>query len=79
MAFEKDQYKFVDQEGKESINFQISITIYLYISAVLTLAIVGYFIAVGVFIFALVEIILASISASNGKSYTYPLTIRFIK
>lgn len=75
----KDQYKFVDQEGKESINFQISITIYLYISAVLTLAIVGYFIAVGVFIFALVEIILASISASNGKSYTYPLTIRFIK
>lgn len=74
----KDQYSLVDDQGKESLNFQISVTIYLIVSAVLTLILIGLVLMLGVLIFALIMVILASIEANKGARYRYPLTIRFI-
>lgn len=77
--FKKDESPFIDAEGKESLNFQISMTIYLAVSAILIFVVVGFVLIGILFIFNLVYVILASIEASKGQPYRYPLTIRFIK
>jgi len=79
----KDQYALVDDQGKESLNFQISITIYaiaaglLMLTVILIPVVIVFWIALG--IFDLVMIILAAIKANGGERYRYPLCIRFIK
>ena len=75
----KDQYEFVDDQGKESLNFQISMTIYFIISAILTIIIIGTLLLIALSIFDIVMIIIATIKANGGEKYRYPLTIRFIK
>jgi len=75
----KDDYPFVDEQGKEAVNFQISMTIYGLISAVLTFICVGFFLLAAVVIVDLVFLLIAAVKANNGHHYRYPLSIRFIK
>jgi len=75
----KEEFPFVDDQGKESINFQISISIYVLVSLVLVFILIGIPILIIIGIFALVMTIIAAISAYDGKAYRYPLTIRLIK
>jgi len=75
----KDEFEFVDDQGKESLNFQISVVIYAIISAILMLLIIGIFLLVALGIFAAVMMIIATIRANEGQRYRYPLTIRFLK
>lgn len=75
----KDQSSYVDMHGKESLNFQISNTIYTIISGLLIFVIIGFITTPLLFVFWLVFTIIASIRASEGNSYRYPLTIRFFK
>ncbi len=69
----------IDEHGKESLNFQISMLIYNVIAGVLCLVLVGFVILAILHILNLVLVIVASIQASEGKFYRYPLTIRLIK
>lgn len=75
----RNEDAFADACGKEALNFQISMTIYLIIAGILIFAFVGLFIIPVVMILNLVYTIIASIKASEGIVYQYPLTIRFIK
>ncbi|KRP36975.1 MAG: hypothetical protein ABS34_05020 [Opitutaceae bacterium BACL24 MAG-120322-bin51] len=75
----RDEDPFVDLCGKESLNFQISMTIYMVIAGILILLFVGLFMIPILMILNIVYTIIAAIKASQGSSYTYPLTIRFIK
>ncbi len=75
----KDQMPFVDEQGKESLNFNISIAIYGVVSAILVAVVVGIPLAIAVGVFWIVELIMASIKANQGIPFHYPLTIRFIK
>lgn len=75
----KDDYPFVDEQGKEAVNFQISMTIYGLISAALTFICVGFFLLAAVVIVDLIFLLIAAVKANNGYHYRYPLTIRFIK
>lgn len=68
----------VDAHGKESLNFEISITIYMLVSAILVLVLVGILLLIGLAIFWFVVVIVASVRANSGEFYRYPLTIRFI-
>lgn len=72
----KDEYAFVDDQGKESLNFQISVLIY---TVVLAVTIIGIPLAIGALIFGLVMTVVAAIKANGGEYYRYPLTIRFVK
>jgi uncharacterized Tic20 family protein len=72
----KDDSKFVADQAKESLNFQI--TVFLT-CIVLIITVIGIFIIWLVVIAATIFVILASIKASEGKLYRYPLCIRFIK
>jgi len=69
----------IDEYGKESLNFQISMLIYNVIAGVLCLVLVGFIILLILHILNLVLVIVASIQASEGKFYRYPMTIRLIK
>jgi uncharacterized protein len=75
----KDEYQLVDDQGKESLNFQISMTIYYVISAILIIVIIGILMLIGLAIFSLVMIIIAMVKANEGVAYRYPMCIRFIK
>jgi len=69
----------IDANGKESLNFQISMLIYDAIAAILCIVLIGIPILIGLWILNTVLVIIASIQASEGKFYRYPITIRLIK
>ena len=76
----KDDIPFVNDQGKEALNFQISMSIYSLICLPLVcLAGLGAILAGIVAIVDLVFIIIASIESNKGTVYRYPLTIRMIK
>ncbi len=75
----KDEYPLVDDQGKESLNFQISIAIYAVISLILALVIIGFLLLIAIGILNLVMIIVASIKANEGVRFRYPLTIKFFQ
>jgi uncharacterized Tic20 family protein len=75
----KDQFEFVDDQGKESLNFQISVIIYAIISTILIIVVLGIFLLIALVIFAIVMMIIASIRTNEGIRYRYPMTIRFLK
>lgn len=74
----KNDHPFIDQQGKESLNFQLSMTIYFAISLLLALVLIGILMLAALVILDLVLVIIAAVKISNGEPYRYPLTIRFI-
>jgi uncharacterized protein len=77
-SIKKEQYPLVDHQGKESINFQISMLIYFLVSLVLVLALIGIPLLIALFFFNLIIVVVAGIQANNGQFFRYPLCIRFI-
>ena len=75
----KDDFAFVQDQGKEALNFQISMTIYALVSSALICIGIGVFLLIAVGIVNLIFIIIASIAANKGEAYRYPLCIRLIK
>ncbi len=75
----RHDYPLVDEEGKESLNFQISMTIYGLLAAILIFLIIGIFLLIGLAIADVILIIIASIKTSNREKFRYPLTIKFLK
>jgi uncharacterized Tic20 family protein len=75
----KDESSLVDDQGKESLNFQISMTIYAVIAGLLILVAIGIILLIALGIFDLVVVIVAAAKANEGEKYRYPLSIRFIK
>lgn len=69
----------IDAHGKESLNFQLSMLIYNGVALVLCLVLIGIPILVGLWLVNIALVIVASIKASDGELYRYPLTIRFLK
>ena len=72
----KDKSRFVNETGKNILNFQISIFIYCLD---LFLTCVGIVLIPFIGIATVVFITIAIIKAFNGELWSYPLTIRFIK
>lgn len=76
---QKDKHPFVDEQGKESVNFQISMTIYSVIAAILCFVLIGFVLLPALIVLNVVFVIIAAVAASKGQSYRYPLKIRFIR
>ena len=74
----KDEYPFVEEQGKEAINFQITMIIAAIVSGILTFVVIGFYLLVAVGIVMIAFPIVAAVKASNGEAYRYPFTIRFI-
>lgn len=74
----KDEYEFVDDQGKEVLNFQITWTLIFIVSAILILVGIGIIMLIGFGIAWLVLVIVGTVAANDGRYYRYPLTIKFL-
>ncbi|MDA9317041.1 DUF4870 domain-containing protein [Polaribacter sp.] len=106
----KDRSPFLDEQGKEAVNFNLSYTLYVFI---ISIAVGGIFmgnlfrnlnglsdlnsisynlnlpnvfsvLSIGslvgiVYIVGIALVIIASLKAKGGESYSYPFSIKFIK
>lgn len=70
---------FVEDQGRESINFQLSLMVYIAGAVLLSSLVHGAILLVPLAVFALVCVVVAVVKASEGTYFRYPLIIRFIK
>ena len=75
----KEKDAFIDDQGKEALNFQITVAIAWIACIVLAFAVIGFFLMVALAIATVVLTIIGSIKANKGIAYRYPLTWRVIK
>ncbi|MEM9204363.1 MAG: DUF4870 domain-containing protein [Actinomycetota bacterium] len=75
----KDESPYVRHHAAEALNFQISVMIYAFVSLILILVLIGILMIMALAITALVLTIIATVKASQGEYYRYPLTIRLVK
>jgi uncharacterized Tic20 family protein len=76
----KADYPSVDRHGKESLNFQLSVLIYLFGLFVLSCFTCGMTapLVLALVVAQVVLVVLASVKVSNGEEYRYPLTLRLL-
>jgi len=76
---------FERRHATESLNFQLSLLVYIAAGLVVGIATIGVgFLLIApaagcIAIAAIVFMIIGTVSAAGGKEYSYPLSIRFIK
>lgn len=85
----KDESAFIDDQGKESLNFQIFSTIVaiaaIALGMIMTVVTAGLGICIampiwiGLGIAWLIFVIIACLEANKGNLYRYPVTLRLIK
>jgi len=75
----KEEYPLVDDQGKEALNFQISVMIWALIAGILCFVLIGFPLLIALLVFDIVVTIMAAIQANQGNYYRYPMTIRFIQ
>lgn len=77
-AIKKDESQFVDDNGKQALNFQITWSILLIVSALSIFIVIGVVLLPIVGLAWLILVIIAIIRASNDEVYDYPLTMELI-
>lgn len=81
----KDTMPFVNDQAKEALNFNITVSAIFLILGILTVitlfigAIVTVPLAIIVGVTALVFIVIAAIKANDGVAYRYPFSVRLVK
>ncbi|SDS97205.1 hypothetical protein SAMN05216198_3295 [Halopseudomonas litoralis] len=75
----KDLHPFVDDQGKEALNFQITVAIAVVVCLLLMIVAIGFLLIWVVGIGAIVLMIIAAIKANEGVAYRYPFCLRLIK
>jgi len=77
--WKKEENPEIDKQGKDVINFQISMTIYLFASAVLVFVLIGIALLFVIGWYIAIITIINTIKVVTGNDYKYPLSIKFIK
>lgn len=75
----KDTMPFVDVNGKNAVNFQITALIAFAVSVVLIFVVIGLFILPVIAVLQIIFMVIAAIKAAAGEAWSYPGAIRFIK
>jgi len=75
----RERGRYVEDQSKEALNFQITLAIAYVVSSILIFVIIGLVMLAVAWIGSLVLMIMAAIAANKGEAYRYPLNIRFIK
>ncbi len=74
----KDESYFVDDHGRETLNFQISMFLWHIAAGLLVFCGIGIILAPVLGIFSLIICIINAVRANQGQYVRYPITIRFI-
>ncbi len=78
-AVKKDGMPFVNEQGKEAINFNITVSIIAVVCMFTFWLILPMILMFAVGVAAIVLIIIAAIQSNEGKHYRYPWILRFVK
>ena len=76
----KDTSPFIDDHGREAVNFQLSLGIWnliLFAAGFLTCGI-AWILMLGVSILGVVGLIMAAMAANRGEYFRYPMTFRIV-
>jgi len=75
----KDTLPFAADQGKEALNFNITMLIAAFVCFLLTFVLIGFVLLPLLGLGWLIFTILAAIKANNGEAYRYPFALRLIK
>jgi len=75
----KNEMPFVDDQGKEALNFQITAALAALLSTALMVVLIGFLLLPVVLLGWLVFTIIGAIRANEGEAYRYPFTVRLIR
>jgi len=75
----KDRGAFIRSHTLTALNFQLTMLIAYIVGGITTFLVIGFLIVAAAGIVVLIFSIIAAIAANKGESYSYPLTIKFIK
>lgn len=74
----RERSRFVDDQGKEALNFQISLAIAYVVGVITTPILIGFLILLGAWVLAIAFGIQGAIVAGRGEPYRYPFNWRVI-
>ena len=74
----KDTMPFVNDQGKEALNFNITVAIAAIVGWILCFILIGFLVLAVVFVAWLVLAIIGTIKANEGTAYRYPFTLRLV-
>jgi len=76
---EREKHRFVDEHGREAMNYQISLLIYVAVSSLLILVGVGFYLLAAFGIAHVVLTVVGAVLAGQGKAWRYPIAIPFLR
>ncbi|MDX2016793.1 MAG: DUF4870 domain-containing protein [Planctomycetota bacterium] len=74
----KDTSPFLDDHGKEVVNFQLTMLLYGILFGLLSLIVIGIPFLIALPFFAVICAIVAAVKAGRGEFHRYPVTLRLI-
>ncbi|MCU0363741.1 MAG: DUF4870 domain-containing protein [Bacteroidales bacterium] len=75
----RDESDWVNENGKNAMNFNLSMLLYIFLAIPLCFIVIGFPIIFSIMVLRLVCVIIASIKAAKGERFRYPLSIPFIQ
>ncbi|PFG43643.1 hypothetical protein ATJ88_2349 [Isoptericola jiangsuensis] len=75
----RERSRYLDDQGKEALNFQITLAIAYVVGIVTSVIGIGVLILIAAWVCSIVFAILAAVACSRQEWYRYPLTFRFIR
>jgi uncharacterized Tic20 family protein len=75
----KDDSRYINAQGKEILNWQITVVLAFICCFILAFVIIGFFLIPVVAITNLVFMIIGAVTASKGQFYRYPFALRLLK
>ena len=74
----RQEMPLVDEQGKEALNFNITVAIAALICIPLVFVVIGIFLLIALVVAHIVLTIMAAIKVNGGQSYRYPFTLRLV-
>ncbi|HSG29269.1 MAG TPA: DUF4870 domain-containing protein [Candidatus Krumholzibacterium sp.] len=77
-VIKKQEHPFIDEAGREAVNFQLTMFIAALLSVPLAFVGIGFILLIVVGVLMVVLPIIAGLKVNEGIHYRYPFSIRFI-
>lgn len=75
----KEESEWININGKASLNFQLSMMLYMVLCIPLFFLLIGFLFLGVLILLDIICVIIASVRTANGQEFTYPLSIPFFQ
>ncbi|MFM1921438.1 MAG: hypothetical protein RLZZ303_3072 [Candidatus Hydrogenedentota bacterium] len=74
----RESHPFIDDQGKEVLNFQITLTMLVFVAFLLCFVFIGFLLLPALGIYGVIMTIIGAVRANDGVTYRYPFTLRLL-